>query len=365
MKILIIKLSSIGDVVHTLPSLAALRKGYASAGKPVTIDWLVEEAASDIIKGHPLIDEVKVVKKNGWLKDFNANRRVARKLREAHYDLVLDFQGLFKSAIWVWLSRGKKRVGFSNSRELSHLSLTEKLPAYDPEMHAVDRYLKLSKHAGGEVGDVVFPFHTGEEAENNAASILRSSAIDEGEQFVTIVPGARWRTKLWTSENFAQVAARIRDEFGLKVLLIGGLGDFEELEKISRLAGDGVVNLAGRTGLAELAVLLGHSSLALTVDSGPMHIAAAVGTPVVALFGSTAPWRTGPYGAGHVIIRKELSCSPCFKRECGNIRCMNEITVDEVFKAASGLMAFRRRRKKRRTKEQVLRLGKKKPGRST
>ncbi|MBI5810019.1 MAG: glycosyltransferase family 9 protein, partial [Deltaproteobacteria bacterium] len=144
MRVLIIKLSSIGDVVHTLPALYALRKGLEKTGARAEIDWLVEEPASAILLGHPLIDNVIVVKDRGWTRDIKGNMKAARFLAGRGYDMALDFQGLLKSSVWVHLSRGGRKIGFSNSRELSPAFLNEKLPPYDPDRHAVDRYLDLA-----------------------------------------------------------------------------------------------------------------------------------------------------------------------------------------------------------------------------
>jgi len=171
MKVLIVKLSSLGDVVHALPSLDCLRRGLtasAGPGETVEIDWLVEDIPAGILSGHPMIDELIVVKRRGWLTNTLANLKTAFRLRRKRYDIVLDFQGLLKSAIWVFLSGGKRRIGFENSREMSAVFLNEKLAAYDPDMHAVDRYLLLARHVSGCGGEVVFPVHIPRKAEEKA-----------------------------------------------------------------------------------------------------------------------------------------------------------------------------------------------------
>jgi ADP-heptose:LPS heptosyltransferase len=156
-KILIVKLSSIGDVVHTLPALESLDRGFRKKGIKARIDWLVEEAASSVLENHPLINELIVVKR-GWGKNFAANWKAAKALKAREYDLVLDFQGLLKSGIWVYLSKGKKRVGFSNARELSHLAYNEKLPAYDIEQ-AVASPPPQALHLDRSIGCLMSKFH--------------------------------------------------------------------------------------------------------------------------------------------------------------------------------------------------------------
>lgn len=333
MKVLIVKLSSLGDVVHTLPVLNVLKEGFSNPDGPVEIDWLVEEAASGIITDHPMIDEVIVVKKGGWIDFLKDNYPTARRLKKKGYDMVLDFQGLLKSGVWVWFSGGKRRIGFSNAREMSHIFLNEKLPAFDPDMHAVDRYMGLARYAVGGAYDEAtkFPLDVAEVTLDKVREKLKESGV--GDNFVTLLPGARWETKLWTVEGFSVLARSIKEKLSLDVVIAGSELDLPLTDEIREASGASAVNMAGRTTLMELAGLLRLSRFALSVDSGPMHIAAALGTPVVALFGATSPRRTGPYGKGHIVIEKGLSCSPCFLRKCPEPRCMEEIKANEVMEA--------------------------------
>ncbi|MFQ5353575.1 MAG: glycosyltransferase family 9 protein [Thermodesulfobacteriota bacterium] len=376
MRILIIKLSSIGDVVQTLPALRALRNalerrgvrggsggGSAKGGSGATraeIDWLVEEPSSSVLRNNPLIDNLFVVSKKGWTRDSRANIRTARELAARHYDLVLDFQGLFKSAVWAVATRGRRVIGFSNSRELSTLVLNEKAPAYDPERHAVLRYIDLVKAAmsEGPVGgaalaeekDVDFPLYMGEEnlvhtrgllseagLANEAGGGERTSAEGAENPFFIIAPRARWKKKLWVDESFMELGRIITEKYGLEAVIVGSEDDKGAAEVIKKGIGERAHNLAGKVDLSGLAALMRLARFCVTLDSGPMHIAVAAGLPVVALFGPTAPWRTGPIGRGHVVVRKGLSCSPCFRKKCADPRCMTEITVAEVLGAVEGL----------------------------
>lgn len=333
MRVLIIKLSSIGDVVHTLPALESLSRGFRNKGIKARIDWLVEEAASSVLKNHPLINDLIVVKR-GWGKNLLANLKTARSLKAREYDLVLDFQGLLKSGIWVYLSNGKKRVGFSNARELSHFAYNEKLPAYDIEQHAVDRYLGLAGSVGGQRGEAVFRIDAGKASESIKKK-LKAKGVD-GPFFVMVTRG-RWATKLWQDEKFIELAKKVMEEKKLRAVLVGSPSDKECLDRMASAIGKGAVNMAGETDLKELYALFRLGKFAVTVDSGPMHIAAASGTKTVALFGPTAPWRTGPYGPGHIIVRKGLPCSPCFKKVCDSPKCMEEIIVQDVMEAVDKL----------------------------
>ncbi len=166
-----------------------------------------------------------------------------------------------------------------------------------------------------------------------AVSILKAKGIWEGQPFVVVNPMARWETKLWDNKKFALLCNMVMDKFGSKIVLTGSASRYDEIERINSLTDKRAVNLAGMTGLKELTEIINLSKLVVTVDSGPMHIAAAIGKPVVALFGPTAPWRTGPYGDGHIVVRKELDCSPCFLKKCRDLRCMKDIRVEDVMAA--------------------------------
>ncbi len=376
MKVLIIKLSSIGDVVQTLPALRALRaaleKRARQGGPKAEIDWLVEEPSSSVLRGNPLIDNLIVVSKGGWTRESRANIRTAKWLAARQYDLVMDFQGLFKSALWAVAVRGKRVIGFANSRELSHLALSEKAPAYDPDRHAVLRYLDLVQAALGEgsrggaaegaekpaeeekavadlaaeAEDVEFPLYVSPEAMEQArealqrAGVLRAATGEEGSlesPFFVMVPRSRWRKKLWVDEKFIELGRILTRRYGLRAVIVGSDGDRAAAGRIKRGIGRMAHNLAGRVDLTGLAALMRLARFCVTLDSGPMHIAVAAGAPVVALFGPTAPWRTCPFGKGHRVVRKDLPCSPCFRKKCRNPRCMTEIEVTEVLGAVERL----------------------------
>lgn len=261
MKILIVKLSSLGDVVHTLPVLKALRKGLGTTPGGLTIDWLVEEAASGILQGNPLIDEIVVVKRGALLNSPAGGMKTLARLRRKRYDIVLDFQGLFKSGLWVGLSGGKRRIGFANSRELSHLFINEKLAPYDLETHAVDRYLQLASTVGASVEDAseASLYVTGE-AKEAIKKILTEGGVKLSRPVVTVVTRARWKTKLWDDEKFSTLVKGLESDMGLDVVLVGSAAERADVERIRERSGTKALNLAGRTSLAELAALLKLSS---------------------------------------------------------------------------------------------------------
>ena len=334
MNILIVKLSAIGDVIHTLPALSAVRKHYPDAH----ITWVVEEASADLIMDHPYLDQVIISHRKQWIdylkhgkigRTIHEIRSFMRDLRSRPYDLVIDFHGLFKSAVVVSLSSGKRKLGYDSMQELSGLFLNEKIPE-DMNKHAVDRYLDFLRYLNADVSEPDFMIPVREDNKVHVDELLRANAIEKKDQFIAVSPTALWKTKLWQDEKFARLCDRIREELNIRVVLTGN--NREDLVRIQSMMKTPAVNLGAETTLRDLAYLFQLSSLLITTDSGPMHIAAAVGTPVIALFGPTDPSRTGPYGKGHTVIRKDLPCSPCFLKKCDLTQCMHDITVEEVFR---------------------------------
>lgn len=332
MNILIVKLSAIGDVIHTLPSLAALRRLYPNAH----ITWVVEEAAADIVKSHPYLNAVIVSRRKSWSKDilnykflkplFNMCLLI-KELRRRRYDLVIDFHGLFKSSIIVLLSSGKRKLGYDSLQELSGLFLNEKIPE-DMNKHAVDRYLDLPRYLGANIDKAKFVLPQNNDAEAKVKSLMSKYNLD-GKNFIAINPIAYWETKLWDDDNFARLADLIKNNLKMNIVFTGS--EKRSNEGITSKMKTKGINLGGQTTLLELAYLYKKARLVITTDSGPMHLAAAIGTPVVALFGPTDPARTGPYGEGHTIVRTELPCSPCFLKKCPTRKCMQNISAEQVF----------------------------------
>jgi 3-deoxy-D-manno-octulosonic-acid transferase/heptosyltransferase-1 len=337
MNILIVKLSAIGDVIHTLPSLAALRRCYPQAH----ISWVVEEAAADLLLDHPMLDRVLVSRRKSWVRDLREGRdRTAvlheiggflRTLRDRPYEIVIDFHGLLKSAILVYLSRGRRKLGYDSLQEGSGLILNEKIPE-DMGKHAVERYLDFPRHLGCDTSRPEFPIALQDAHFKRVRELLAAKTVDTTRGFVAVSPVAYWETKLWDETKFAAVCDRIVRELGLPVVFTGESPE-GPISRIRSLMQAPSASAAGETSLRELAALYKKAAVLLTTDSGPMHLAAAVGTPVVALFGPTSPERTGPYGEGHVVIRKNMDCSPCFRKACDTLECMKAISVEDVFEA--------------------------------
>ena len=334
--ILIIKLSAVGDVVHSLPFLEVLRDRFPSA----MIDWVVEEDASGIVESHPEIDRLIIFPRKSWLKRFikkgeyiGVGKEVTKFLKELksrRYDIVVDLQGLLKSGILTFLANGKRKIALNGGREGSLIFTNEKVAIPDPDLHALDKYLCIARYLGATnpVWNGQIPIYDTDE--EHVDYLL--GEIGNNSTLVAVNPMAKWESKLWELHRFASLADTIKEELGAGVVFTGSEGDKAAIEDIRSGMKTRALNLAGKTTLKELAYLYQKCAAVICTDTGPMHVAAAMGSPVVvALFGPTSPLRTGPYGAKHRVIRAGLECSPCFRKRCDDMSCMKKITVEMVF----------------------------------
>jgi heptosyltransferase-1 len=343
-RILLIKPSALGDVVHALPVAATLKRRYPN----IPLDWLVEEEAADIVRGHPALSGVIVSGRRRWLRQLRNPGSILATLSEIRdftvrlhqrcYDVVVDLQGLLKSAMYVLAARASIRVGFAEGREGAAWVLTHRVVAPPQPIHAMDRYLALAAAVDATEAVREFRITLSDEDEAVGRSLLVASARPR----VALHPAARWRTKLWEPARWRDLAAALHRE-GIRVILTGSREDQRLGSVITPDLDPPPLSLIGRLSLKQLAVILRGVDAVVTVDSGPMHIAAAMGTPVVALFGPTDPLRTGPLGPGRV-LRRDLACSPCLQRRC-RIRdtylCMRDLRVSEVLEAVRDVLGSR------------------------
>jgi len=324
LNILIVKLTALGDVTHTLPALTNLRRALPDAH----ITWLVEDSAQDLLHGHPALNRILVWPRKQWGKltqekhflELTSNfRRFVRELRDTQYDLAIDFQGLLKSATWMTLARARRKAGYGpGQRHDEHAwhALNERIPVTLPNAHAIDRNLRLVEALGFPRLPIAFDLPAPEEPRQEIERLLAATGIAPDARFVAINSMTRWPTKNWTPSHFAAVADHLLSK-EVPVVFTGAPADREAVDAI--VAGMNrrpAIRLDGLTSLPALAALFRRAAVVLSTDTGPMHIAVAVGTPVVALFGPTSPEYTGPYGKQNRVLRADLSCSPCYARTC-------------------------------------------------
>jgi len=322
-RILIVRLSAIGDVVHTMPIACALRSRFPKA----RIAWVVGDTAAGLLEGHGAIDQL-IVLRSGWLKSFSQVRELRRRLRAERFDLVIEAQGLTKSAIVGWLSGAKRRIGFGHpwGRELSRWLNTETVDNGTP--HAVDRNLELLQPVGIKSPRVRFDVPENSEANQAIDDLVGEMQVSAG--FAIINSGAGWPSKLWPTERYSAVAVHLGKTWGLPTLVVAG-GETERIA--ARKIVDqsfGHARLVPPITLPQLAALARRATLFIGSDTGPLHLAAAVATPCVGLYGPWPAERHGPYGNQHVALQERSFEGTTRQRRNASPDLMNAIYVDLV-----------------------------------
>ncbi|MBI1825515.1 MAG: lipopolysaccharide heptosyltransferase II [Planctomycetes bacterium] len=337
-RILLIKPSSLGDVIHALPVLHALRLRYPNA----RIDWLINKSLAPLIEGHPKLSNVigfdrgrfgALLTKRGAMADF---WRFIRKLRQAKYDLVIDLQGLFRTGFLAWASGADVRIGFREAREGSRFFYTDLIETPDADEHAVDRNFRAVEMLGCARNEVNFDLALRPADHANALELLNSSGLDPSSQFAVVLPGARWETKRWAAERFGAVMNEL-DDAGAICVLLGSPDESDLCERVANSCRRPPINLCSKTPLRTMAVIIERAEIVICHDSGPMHIAAALNRRLVCINGPTNPLRTGPYHRLNDVVRLDIPCSPCYLRKLSQCphdhRCMRELDSDLVINA--------------------------------
>jgi lipopolysaccharide heptosyltransferase I len=344
MRILIVKLGSIGDIVHTLPALAALRGGMPHA----EISWAVERQSSEILKDNPLLDRLIEVDtkalRRGLMsgETLRAPRQQLRRLRASAFDVALDFQGLLKSASIARLSGARRVFGYSRAglREPASAILLSKRVAVPKKIHVIHKALLLLKEALGvsipEAPEALsFPIAVTPNDERAA----REAAASAGDEYAILNPGGGWPTKLWSVERFGKLADLLWASYGVTSLITYGPGEFELAEGVRRASTSGKAHPVSLS-LKAFYSLAQHARLYVGGDTGPTHIAVAAGTPIVGLFGPTEWWRNGsPRPADICVERNDIDCRvDCHRRSCSKWICM-DIEVEQVMRAVERRMS--------------------------
>ncbi len=330
-KALIIKPSSLGDIVHSLPFLDAFHRTYPDA----ELHWVVAKGFEGILEGHPFLKKIWIINKDEWKKigmfrkTFSELQGLFIGLREEGFDLVVDLQGLFRSGVIARSTGAPVRLGFTEAREGSKVFYTRTIKG-GRNIHAVDRYLKIASFLGCKVEEVNFPLPP---PGGSSSDKIPFSEPPCGEYGV-IFPGSRKPSKRWPAERFGKVASILP----LSTVVIGSRADMVLAEEVVRASEGKAFSIAGKTGLKGLVEVIRCTRFVVCNDTGPMHIAAALGVPVVALFGSSNPLKTGPYTTQCSIIRKDLPCVPCEKKSCKSPVCMDMIQVHEVADAINAFL---------------------------
>lgn len=325
-KILLIKPSSLGDIIHALPVLNMLHTRFSEA----EIHWVVAKGFHGMLEDHPLIHKLWIIDKNSWKNPrkcagtFSELRALRSDLKREQFDLVIDLQGLLRSAVIGLFTGTEDRVGFADAREGAKYTYSHRVPASWDE-HAVERNVRIALALGCGMDDFSFPFPP--------LDLRKDLAERLPSRFAVIAPSAGTLVKRWPAENFGKLASGLF----LPSVVVGGASDCMLADEIVEKSNGRAFSLAGRISLRELAAVISRARFLVSPDTGPMHIAAALNVPVFALFGPTNPGRTGPYGKIHTVIRNKMECSPCYsRRPCQDWRCMTGITPEKVLEIING-----------------------------
>ena len=361
-----IKPSALGDVIHTIPVLVKLRARYPSA----RIDWLITPENADIVRCHPALSSVVLFARRDFSKRGRrwsatvAFRDLLKQIRRAKYDLIVDMHGQMRSAFFALISGASVRIGFDRpikfsrtisaehdlknvpshgwrgAREGSWVAYTHRIPIPTLDVHAIDRYLWVAPLLGLDNNPPDLTIYLSPETIQNVERLLEQHGVPASKPLIVLVPGTIWETKHWTIEGFAGVAREFLRE-GFAVALAGTKRDQERCRQIAAAA-RGVCDLSGKTTPAELAALIRRAEVAVTNDSGSMHVAASLGKPMVSVFGPTNPVHIGPYERPDSVVRVDLPCSPCNYRRLSQCpfdhACMKQVTSEMVVERARKIL---------------------------
>jgi heptosyltransferase I len=339
-------MSAAGDILLCLPAVQALRRHAPQT----RVTWLVEEAFADLLRGQPEVDQVAAIPLRAWkalaYKPWHWGallrrwREFRRELGRERFDLCLDLHGAFRGSLLAALVPCDRRLAIKTRRAKRwRLVLrAERVPQAGP--HLVDRGLTVMAALGADPRGPWDAYRVSEADGDVAEGLLRGHDFGCDGPLVALAPATSEPSKCWPQERFALLARRLHDDHRARIVLVGGPGDVALCQRIIAAAGIPALSVAGQTTWPQLAGLLQRCATLVSGDTGPMHLAAAVGRPVVALFGPTVPEVSGPLGEGHVIVQTALPCRPCNpRRACPEVACMAGTTVDQVAAAVAGVLA--------------------------
>ncbi len=339
---LLIRLSSIGDVLHCTPALRALRQAFPEAH----ITWAVGEVAAPLLENNPFLNEVYVWPRERWESAVKAGQlqeswrlwqKLRQDLRERSFDVALDVHGLFLSGLVARASGAPQIIGMAHTRELNSWFMTH-IASCDPVIHVIKRYLSVLRPLGITGADTAMTLVIDENSRAFAEKFLLDRGISSSPSILTLIPATSWRTKNWPPEYFAAVANSLEPSW--VVMLCGSPADRAIASEVMKRTKRPVIDAVGQTNLLQLAALLSCSRVVVTGDTGPLHMAVALGVPTVSLFGPSHPARFGPLTGSHIVLTGTGSCRFCFKAACrsGDHSCMRSITPHKVLEALHRLV---------------------------
>ena len=333
-KILIVRLSALGDTIHTIPTVNAIRNKYKNA----QIDWIVEDKAAKFVVNNPLVNNVYVLERNKWKQNHNKIQSfkeffsIIKKIREQKYDVVIDTQQLFKSSVIMGLSGGKRKIAPDCGREFSWIFANEIIKMnrkqFDINYHVVKRNLDIAGYLGCDTDKIEFkiPDFTSEYS-LEVKNIIDN--IDKTKKTIVISPATTWENKHWTVQGWADVINEFKNDFNI-IITAAEKEKILTAQILSQIQGGNIIDLSGKTGLCDLVYIFKHSDLVISPDSGSAHIAWAVNYPkIITLFFATSANRTAPFGDKYCSLSSKCACSPCMKKRC-RLKINKNACIDEI-----------------------------------
>jgi lipopolysaccharide heptosyltransferase I len=327
-RVALLKPSALGDVIQSLPVLTALRRRFPAA----RVTWVVNRAYADLLVAHPDLDDVlsfdRGASRGGPWAAAAAFVGLVRELRRRRFDLVVDLQGLFRSGFLAAASGAPRRVGLGAAREGAAWFYTDVVPVSDfHAYHAVDRYWLVAEALGVGDGPKVFRLPVADAHRPWA----RAALADRPRPWLALAVGSRWPTKRWPAEHFCALVRRAQARFGATAVFVGTPDEAALADAVAAGLAGPAVNLHGRTTLPQLASVLAEADATLANDTGPLHLAAALGRPVVAPYTCTSAKLNGPYGAARGAVETTVWCQGSYVRRCARLECMAELTPDRLW----------------------------------
>lgn len=346
LKILIIRLSALGDTIHTLPLVSALKEKYPNC----EIGWVVEDKAKQFVVNNPLVDNAFVIPKKNWknrgfsFRNIREFFSIISEINAHHYDIVIDTQQLIKSAVIMAFLNIKRKITLNDGREFSCVFANEIIKTqrkqFDVNYHVVRRNLEFAKYLGANSDEVNFVLPpSSEEVMAKVTELL--SPLDSRKKTVVIAPATTWKNKHWKKENWCEVVNNLK--LDVNFILTATNADKDLADFILKNTNKEVLDLCGKTNLEELTEVIKRADLVISPDSGTAHIAWATGNPsVITIFCATSPNRTGPFGKKYISIGPEIDCAPCMKKKCKlklhNIPCTESIISDNIINIVNNLL---------------------------
>ena len=347
-KLLIVRLSALGDTIHTIPLAVALKKQYPD----LIIDWIVEDKASEFIINNPIINKFYEIPRRKWknnknkianIKDFFS---IIKLIRKEQYDAVIDVQQLFKSGLIMGLSGAKRKITLDNGREFSYLFANEIIytgrKQFDINYHVVKRNMEFAKYLGCKNLDIEFklPDFT-KEINKNLKDIIYN--IDRTKKTIVIAPATTWTNKHWISQKWSNVINSLIDKYNIIITASEKEKNITSEILLNTVQKDKIINLTGMTSLADLVYIYNNVDMVISPDSGSTHIAWACQNPyIITLFFATSKNRTAPFGDKYYALSPKIDCAPCMKRKCYNksnpLLCRNNINSEEIINIVKNVL---------------------------